>query len=249
MRRALAVAGILLFACVTLLFAVTQVNGVLVFLSYFDMAKISTPSNPAAGYLRLYANTTTGQIACVDSSGSSCIATGGGGGGYKLLESHSASSSSSLDFTTCISGSYQTYKLVILDLVPSTNANFLMRVSTDGGMNWVSTASYSVIRSGMSTSNGGAGAGGTAQTSMQGNSTAWTTTAGWSIEGEVQFYAPAASPFKQFHGRIMGITTGSRAAYDFFGVYEVATAVNAVQILPSAGTWTSGTIQCYGLSQ
>jgi parallel beta-helix repeat protein len=50
------------------------------FNGYFDVAKISAPSNPAAGNFRVFANTTTGKLACLDSAGADCMPAGGGGG-------------------------------------------------------------------------------------------------------------------------------------------------------------------------
>jgi hypothetical protein len=47
--------------------------------SYADMTRISAPSNPSAGSLRLFANNATGKLACLDSSGADCMPAGGGG--------------------------------------------------------------------------------------------------------------------------------------------------------------------------
>jgi hypothetical protein len=49
------------------------------FSGYFDAARISAPSNPSSGNLRLFANNSTGKLACLDSSGVDCMPSGGGG--------------------------------------------------------------------------------------------------------------------------------------------------------------------------
>ena len=50
------------------------------FSGYFDVTRIASPSNPAAGYLRVYADNFSGELSCVDSAGADCLPSGGGGG-------------------------------------------------------------------------------------------------------------------------------------------------------------------------
>lgn len=66
-------AGVACVLVASLLMAAT-LNG------YLDIARIAAPSNPAAGSLRLYANSSSGDLACLDSSGGDCLPGGGGGG-------------------------------------------------------------------------------------------------------------------------------------------------------------------------
>lgn len=47
------------------------------FSGYNDRTRISAPSNPSAGSLRVYANNATGKLACLDSSGADCMPTAG----------------------------------------------------------------------------------------------------------------------------------------------------------------------------
>jgi hypothetical protein len=60
------------------LMATVTVNGIRYFVSYADFKAISAPANPASGDLRLFANSGTGQLACLDNAGASCMPTGGG---------------------------------------------------------------------------------------------------------------------------------------------------------------------------
>src|SRR5262249_55922563 len=48
---------------------------------YSDWKRITTPANPPSGSLRLFANDSTGKLACLDASGADCMPSGGGGGG------------------------------------------------------------------------------------------------------------------------------------------------------------------------
>lgn len=57
------------------------------FSTYFDVTRISAPGNPASGNLRLFANNSTGKLACLDNSGADCMPSGGGGGGSGTVNS------------------------------------------------------------------------------------------------------------------------------------------------------------------
>jgi hypothetical protein len=46
---------------------------------YFDFFKIAAPANPATGQARVYVDSGTNKLACLNSDGSSCAPTGGGG--------------------------------------------------------------------------------------------------------------------------------------------------------------------------
>ncbi len=48
---------------------------------YVDSTRITAPSNPSSGNLRVFANNSTGKLACLDSSGADCMPSGGGGSG------------------------------------------------------------------------------------------------------------------------------------------------------------------------
>jgi hypothetical protein len=58
--------------------------------SYSDWKRISAPSNPASGALRLFADNGTGKLACLDSSGGDCMPSGGGGGSGDVVGPGSA---------------------------------------------------------------------------------------------------------------------------------------------------------------
>lgn len=44
---------------------------------YYDIGTQAAPANPASGFIRLYGNSTSGNLACLTSSGASCIPTTG----------------------------------------------------------------------------------------------------------------------------------------------------------------------------
>ncbi len=46
---------------------------------YEDITKTALPANPAAGFIRVYGDSSSGLLACIDETGASCNPTGGGG--------------------------------------------------------------------------------------------------------------------------------------------------------------------------
>src|SRR5690348_3512515 len=69
--------------------------------------------------------------------------TGCGGGGITLVEQHTASNSASLDFTSCISATYDTYKITLTSIIPATNdAKIGFRFNTGSGFDSGSNYSW-----------------------------------------------------------------------------------------------------------
>lgn len=178
----------------------------------------------------------------------------GAGGALVLLEQHAASGSSSLDFTTGISATYDDYVVRFSNIIPATNTvDFWLRMSTDGGATYVSSASYSddkfVFRAG-----GSASGGGTAQNQIALNYTGThinNATAQWSVNGWMNLYNPGSSSlYKTVDGALTYFDSGSfRVQTMFRGAYESATAVNAIRFLFSSGNISSGTIRLYGVAK
>ncbi len=176
----------------------------------------------------------------------------GGSGALVLLEQHTASASASLDFTTCISSTYDEYLIEFLGIMPATNTQFLwMRMSTDGGSTYVSTGSYSwdhyVWRGG-----GNALQGGTAQTQIVLNFASGAVSnavAGLPINGSIRLFSPGdTTQYKTISGRFV-YYDGNRVINEVRGSYESATAVNAFRFLISSGNIASGIIRVYGLAK
>jgi len=174
-----------------------------------------------------------------------------GGGGFVLVEQHTAAASASLDFTTCISSTYDEYEVDLVNLQPVTdNVNILIRMSTDGGMTYDSGANYSVERHGFLIASD-TSSGGTGQTSIQINNSGVSNSANWSQNGHFRLYNPGGSIFKQIVGDWGGLitSTSQRTFFMYHGTYESTTAVNAFQVLYSSGNIAIGTVRCYGLAK
>lgn len=175
-----------------------------------------------------------------------------GGGGLVLVEQHTASASASLDFTTCISATYDEYQIHIVNLLPNTdNVAINFRVSTDGGMTYDSGANYGWnIWTWIAAASGttGVNSGATAVTLVHAVD---TTTANWAVNGVYDFYAPESSVMKLITGKASyrnNVNTSLEGIVQAGG-YLSTTAVTDFQILPSSGTFTSGVVRCYGVSK
>lgn len=178
----------------------------------------------------------------------------GAAGGFIFLEAHTASTSATLDFTTFISSTYDTYVIKLTSLVMATNSvDLLMRMGTGGGPTYDTGANYSgdrfVWRSGGSALEGGTGA-----TSIQltyGSHINNGTAALAGVSGEFHLYDPQSTAlYKAVSGRsVFYDASNFRVTTDVRGAYESTTAVTAVRFFASSGNITSGTIRIYGLTK
>lgn len=183
----------------------------------------------------------------------SSFATGGGGiggGALILLEQQTASSSASLDFTSSISSTYDSYLIDLTDIVPATDAVKIgLRVSTNGGSSYVATASYKWIATATSASAIGFN-GSNSDTVIYFNNILSNSTTEGSFNAKIWMKNPANSTaHKSFHGQSAGFNTVDYIQWAFAGWYASATAINAFQILASSGNIASGTVRCYGITK
>ncbi len=172
-------------------------------------------------------------------------------GALVLLEQHTASSSASLDFTTCITSTYDDYLIRILNIVPATNgANFLMRVSTNGGSSYDSSAIYDYA--------GGFMYSVTTGSISAFNGTSWPislsvgNSANYGVHGTLNLVDPArTSGYKQLHREQGFFDSGVSLIVQNLTnhTYRSTTAVNAFQFFMSSGNIASGTIRVYGLAK
>lgn len=171
-----------------------------------------------------------------------------GSGGMVLLEQHTASVSASLDFTTGITSTYDTYLFLFVGIVPASNSRLRMLVSTDGGSTWNTSNVYRWNRLSLQ---GTATNGGTA-TSWDWQSGDDTLSSGGSYNGTFWLVNPlSASLNKIMYGQF---TIDENVSVGFVpsswgGTWRNTTAVNALQIKFASGNITSGTVRLYGLAK
>jgi hypothetical protein len=194
-----------------------------------------------------------------DGSGAVTIAGGGGGGGaLVLLEQHTAATSASLDFTTCISSTYDEYMIEILAIVPATNAAALyLEMGTGGGPSWDTTAahyswqSWRFIPDG---SNGFAGDASAAEIIIDGNG---------GVEGisSDAAYGGLSASYRLFNpnsGTVYPTIFGNSVVYSANpaidacvtgGRYIQTTVITGLRFIMSSGNIATGTIRIYGIAK
>jgi hypothetical protein len=201
---------------------------------------------------RLAVGATTGHVLTVDPGETLGMkwAAGGGGGALVLLEQHTAANSATLDFTTCISATYDEYLIELHNVLPASGANnFYMRCSTDGGSTYDSGSNYNAVFSYLyETGSGNVGAGGTsfflAGTNV-GNST-------MGVCGSLRLFDPLGSSLHKgyrqetfyYHDSLSAVITQTGV-----GRYKSNAAVNALRFFFGSGNIASGTIRVYGIAK
>lgn len=206
----------------------------------------------ASAWSRLAAGT-AGQV--LTTAGAGADPSWANSGGLVLLDTKVASSSASLNFTTGINNTYNSYIFEIDDLKPSVDAtNMLVRTSTDGGVSYDSGASdYSFTNTTMENGNTVTGFGNNAANSITitGGVNAFGNAAGETICGQIRLYSPSNSVNrKKLTWDIIGTSSAATAGEIHInggGARKATADVDALQILPSSGNWVSGTVRLYGL--
>lgn len=172
-------------------------------------------------------------------------------GNWHKIEEQTASASATIDFD--LPAGYRKFVVEISDLLPATdNVEFLLRVSTDGGANFITTG-YMFCLFGAATS--AFGNRNLAATSMEivdstivgtlDNDAASTTS--WSVT--VVDNADTSAYTKTNWAGCFNLAAGAALAFcGGTGVYQATTAVNAIRFLMSTGNIASGTFTLYGLS-
>lgn len=166
------------------------------------------------------------------------------GGSLVLLGTQTASSSASLDFTSLMSATYESYVLELLDLLPATdNVQMFLLTDTNNGASWTTTG-YSWAANQNTTVAAAGAAGNTTDAGIRianvvGNG------AGRSVCGTVRMQATAV----QFHCVYQTACVDNAGLYTSFqgtGI-SIEQTVNAVQLKFSSGNIASGKARLYGL--
>ena len=173
--------------------------------------------------------------------------------GLVLVEEHTASSSAELDFTTCISGTYDDYQVNLVNLLNATDAQPLyMQVSTDGGGTY-STSTYSWANNQALSSASAAVNGSTSDSGYILGAGQQSNTAAWGgLSGHFAFLNPgSASAYKMVTGQTFSLDSRDAlgAIRNTGGTWATTTAVNAFRLKFGSGNIASGTARCYGYSK
>jgi hypothetical protein len=166
------------------------------------------------------------------------------GAALVLLEQHTASSSATLDFTTCISSTYDSYLIELVALKTSGSALLNLLMSTDGGSNWDTTAAHYAWEMQAVTHSGWGYPYSTGDTKIQLNNYLGTGR----MDGQLHLYTSDTRP--SLTGQLnQEYTDYPNTAVFIFACYLGSSAVTALRFIPASGNITSGTIRVYGLAK
>jgi len=173
-----------------------------------------------------------------------------------LLSTQTASASASLEFTSGIDSTYDSYVFKFISIHPATdNVNFNFNMSTDGGSNYNVTKTTTWFRAehyendtgtGLSYDGGRDLAQGTGDQTLAyriGNDNDQTTS------GELILYNPSSTTFvKHFIAKFNDVLNIDISQNSFIAGYgNTTSAVNAIKFVMSSGNIDDGIIKMYGV--
>lgn len=187
------------------------------------------------------------------SNGGTGNSSGSGGGALVLLEQHAASGSATLDFTTGITSTYDTYLIEVVNLISANdNVCLLAQLSTDGGVTWDSTSSDYIGGSHYTRMDAGGAGDNSGQTSFAGAylSNSYTN-AQPGLSGNIHFYNSSSAAYRQFTYAIQGPGQGGGGYYSQTGgaIWKNTTQATALRIQFDNGNIASGTVRLYGIAK
>jgi hypothetical protein len=189
----------------------------------------------------------------VNSSGSVSALGSGTAGALIFLEAHTASTSSSLDFTTFISSTYDTYKIEIINLVLATStAHLYWEAGTGVGPTYDTGNVYEWGFSGYTS--GGAAANYAGATGVARIFDTMSVAAGYGFgTASLTLTDPQSTTLRRtIQGTLQYVTsTGPAARYGMWGSQytQTGTALTALRFIASSGNIASGTIRIYGVAK
>ena len=178
-------------------------------------------------------------------------------GSMTLLQTQTASSSSTIDFTSNIDSTYDSYVFKFIDIHPATdNVSFQFNMSTDGGSTYAVTKTTTYFygyhfENDSTTSLNYEGALDLAQsTSDQPLSNNIGNDNDQSAVGTFQIFNPSSTTFvKHFISNTHQYDRQDISVNTFMAGYgNTTSAVNAVRFQMSSGNIDSGVIKLYGIS-
>jgi hypothetical protein len=221
--------------------------------TYLDATDAAAPGNPSAGYHRIYSK--TGGLYYRDSSGTEVgpLAAAGSYAGAPPLEQHDASNSATLDFTSFISSTYDTYLIEGIGLVAATGGeNMRIQFGYSTGPTWDTGASYEWAGSGYGSDGsachwaGGGSIGGVLFDSM-------STAGGY---GFGTFSVTLSNPqstalWKTIQGTLHYANSAPQGRNAMWGMQwnNASTPATGLRFIMGSGNIVSGTIRIYGIAK
>lgn len=181
-------------------------------------------------------------------------------GNLTLLTTATASSSATLDFTSSIDSTYDSYLFKFINIHPSAESYFAFQADTGTNTNYNQTITSTSFRayhredggeSGLSYITAGDQAQGTAFQHLM-ESPQLGTNNDENLNGELTIYNPSSTTFvKHFIARTLSQNDDGQPAYVldhyFAGYFNTTTALTRVQFKFASGNIDAGIIKMYGV--
>lgn len=196
-------------------------------------------------------NCTTGLTYNTSTHAFGCVAVSAG---LVLVEQHTASTSAALNFTTCITSTYDDYLLEFVNILPATDAvEIRIQGSTDGGANYDTGTNYAWATTFTLSSAGGGNEGNSADTGIQISPGQEDSDSTWGgVSGFVKLHNPAnAVGYKHVEGNYVGKDNRDAVMVrrTVGGMWKTSSDMDAFRIIASSGDLASGTARCYGYAK
>ena len=179
------------------------------------------------------------------------------GGGMTLISTQTASSSATIDFTSGIDSTYDSYVFKFINIHPATNnVGFSFNMSADSGSNYNVTKTTTVFRTFHGENDIDAvqeyyASGDLAQSTAFKNLSYFVGNGNdESCSGTLHLFNPSSTTFvKHFIAILQEYTIGQYSQnFHTAGYGNTTSAVDAVQFKMSSGNIDSGVIKLYGIS-
>jgi hypothetical protein len=213
----------------------------------------SAPASPAASHQRIYIRTSDHTLVTVNSSGTVTPVGGGTSGALIFLEAHDAAGGvAQLDFTTFISSTYDTYRIIGSVLAPANSAvDLRLEVGTGGGPTYDTGNNYEWVANGYRSdgvAHTNVGATGIAKIF---NSMSNTAAYGNGSFDLTLFQPQSTAVRKQFIGTGQFVDSSPANCMNVIGVSWITsgTAMTALRFIMSSGNIASGIIRIYGVTK
>jgi len=178
------------------------------------------------------------------------------GGAITLLQTQTASSSATIDFTSNIDSTYDSYVFKFYDIHPSANQDFQFQVDTGTNTNYNQTITSTFFETyheedDSDTGLGYRASGDLAQgTGFQDLSSAIGTNNDNSLSGTLHLFNPSSTTFVKHFMSNTNLVYLDRYSLQSFvaGYVNTTTALTRVQFKMASGNIDSGVIKLYGIS-
>jgi hypothetical protein len=167
--------------------------------------------------------------------------------GLVLLATYTASNSAQIDITEGFDGNYSSLEFVFESILPATNGvSFQARISTNGGVSFLTTATYfTSLLVNVDATATAASTNGITSWSINGG-TSLSNLAGETLNGVFNLFNPGIASRSFSTSLVTYRTSAANNSVCLRGNFATDTTINAIRFFMSSGNIASGKIYVYG---